>query len=206
MAWSASKRALGTYELLENVIILTDSYTIQSSRQVSKAWLALIDQSRKIQHAMVLSPRGAEPLIRNRHKSKTFDFSRDFVPWYPDGLKLHPALRKWSAGPGHRTAFDPTECFMEDMSAFVTSPPCTAVGVHTYEISRKSLPRTTLDKIGRYCVVYRPHGVRLRDLWEINCLLQKQARRSLLAEPLVFIGLKSRSTWPLVEEAEASQK
>ncbi|KAK3719558.1 hypothetical protein LTR37_004416 [Vermiconidia calcicola] len=163
---TACQAALGTYELLEKIIVNVPPQKIQNAKTVSKAWCTVIKDSKNISRAGVLRPI--------KHKSKYAEYvqARSFYgnPVYGNEVKinLHPGLwtnakmgggnfsAKCSLHPGtwHETA--------KRAEDFATMPPCCAIGV------------CAGFKESVRCIVYVKDGVRLRDLLEVSTALANQ--------------------------------
>lgn len=171
---AACQAVLGTYELLEKIIVNVPPQTIQKAKTVSKAWHTLIKESKAIGRAAVLGPL--------KHQSKYADYAQAFglcgVPVYGKEMKinLHPNLCPYPkavvASPksveGELSAkFDLRSRVWDGVAKragdFATKPPCCAIGI--FAAGFEGTVR---------CIVYVRDGVRLRDLLEVSTALAVQ--------------------------------
>lgn len=190
---AACEKTLGTYELLEGIIAHMDLTAIQIAKRVSRTWLDLIHNSRDIQSAAVLRPITFS-ISDNVPCDKDDDPDYLCVPWYhtSSSPKLHPSLVPVTE--------DGTVCDfqgpVENDDCFATFPPCIAIGLHLQMISKEDWPHSgsPYPVYNFYHVVYHRRVVRVRDLWDVQKMVEEQEQHLAHWSSAAYIGFGDGST------------
>ncbi|KAK3702937.1 hypothetical protein LTR37_014786 [Vermiconidia calcicola] len=193
-AVAACPAVFETYELLEDIISRLPAQDILANKRVSKAWLHIIRNSKKIRIAAVFMPTEHQVLIEWPHGPPMFATDvlvctegtelkansviheayfadHEYYLSFNDSTHVHeiyfqPGVQEW---PG-----------LEPFAAeFATYPPCRAITVNM------DLPSEAV------AVVYRQDGVKIGDLVEVGKVLDRQEREEY---PDGYYG--NKTCWP----------
>lgn len=171
---AACRAVFGTYELLENIIVLVPPHHIPKLRHVSKAWNKIVTSSSHVRKARCLPPTAWTVWTIERVLQH---FPEASTPVYEptSAIRLHPMFDKYER---RLTTVGFSDSFFHRMqqssSDYATVPRCQMIHICLQ-----------LDHEYSQCTAYAKDGVQIRDLLQVP--------KALLTTSMRYAG------WPALQ-------
>ncbi|KAK5171866.1 uncharacterized protein LTR77_003502 [Saxophila tyrrhenica] len=151
---AACTKTLGTYELLEAVLLHLEPLTLLKTKRVCSTWLKLIENSSAITKVAVAQPwthpEGHQSIYYTEQHLKFHPLlAASFTPW---------AYNEYSSG--FRRTWE-----LNMLSVLVVTPPCTTMHL-TFWPSESSGPLVSALS-AKGCKVHNEKGVRFQDVHDV---------------------------------------